>query len=80
MDCSCGPQWADVGCHVLLQVPATMVAAQAVAHGEGVSLSRALDGSGTMTIQGCCKLSELWIVCWLWHLYVMYYGINDVFD
>ena len=35
---------------VLLQVRATMVAAQAVTRGEAVSLSRALDESGTIVI------------------------------
>ena len=40
MDCSCGPQLADVGClgnRVLLQVHATMVAGQAVTRGEAGS-------------------------------------------
>ena len=53
MDCRCGPQWADVGClgnHVLLQVPATIVADQALARWETVSLSRGAQQSGTIDI------------------------------
>ena len=36
--------------HVLLQVPATIVADQAVARGETVSLSRGVQQSGTIDI------------------------------
>ena len=52
-DCSYGPQWADVGClgnRVLLQVRATMVAAQAMTRGEAVGWSRALNESSTIVI------------------------------
>ena len=48
-----GPQWADVGClgnRVLLQVRATMVAAQAMTRGEAVGWSRALNESSTIVI------------------------------
>ena len=51
MDCSCGPPWTDVrflGNRVSLQVRATMVAGQAVTRGEFVSLSRAINESGTV--------------------------------
>ena len=53
MDCSCGPQLADVGClgnRLSLQVRATIVAGQAVTHGELGSLSRALKESRTKVI------------------------------
>ena len=46
-DCSCGPQWADVGCR---GNRATIVAGQAVTRGEAVSLSRALKESSTKVI------------------------------
>ena len=52
-DCRCGPQWADVGClgnHMLLQVPATIVADQAVTRGEAVSLPRGAEESSCIVI------------------------------
>ena len=81
-DCSCGPQWrmplswwprgVSTSCH-------DSGAAERW-HVSGDSLSRGAEKSGTIAIEWCCKLPELWIVSWLWHLCVMYYGINDVFD
>ena len=52
-DCRCGPQWADVGClgnHMLLQVRATIVAAEAGTRGEAVSLSRGTEESSCIVI------------------------------
>ena len=51
MDCSYGPQWADVGClgnRVSLQVRATIVAGHTVTRGELVSLFLALRESGAI--------------------------------
>ena len=48
-----------LGNHVSLQVRATIVVGQAVTRGEAVSLSRALNGSGTVDILCDCELPEL---------------------